>query len=135
MVRHSSRDVAEHYHLSSALMANVLKELARGNFLGSARGPRGGYFLEKDPKSIFLGQLVEFLEGPLHLASCVEESDLACQASQVCTIKRNVFKIHHQIRDILYRHSVLDLCGIGEAGQGQSLPLAQRYPSARELQA
>ena len=72
--RFSARELAETYKLSKTLMANVLKALTRGELVHSVRGTKGGYELALDPKDIPVGRVVELLEGPLQLASCVGES-------------------------------------------------------------
>ncbi len=126
--RFSARELAETYHLSKTLMANCLKALARGELVRSVRGTKGGYELADAPSSISVGRVVELLEGPLQLASCIGQGPgdphLQCTVSRVCPVKHNVFKIHLKIRDVLYGHSIADLAQ-GAGLPGEALPVAR----------
>jgi Rrf2 family protein len=129
--RFSARHLAEAYALSRPLMANVLKELTKGELVRSLRGTKGGYELALDPKSITVGRVVELLEGPLQLATCVGDhtsatngDPLGCSVSSTCPVKHSVFKIHLKIRDVLYGHCIADLAG-GAALPGESLPVVR----------
>lgn len=125
--RFSTRELAESYHLSRPLLANVLKELARAGIVDSVRGTKGGYELTEDPRSITVGRVVELLEGPLQLANCIgatPSDHLQCNVSRVCPVKHSVFKIHLMIRDVLYGHCIADLAR-GAGLPGASLPIAR----------
>ncbi len=129
--RYSARGVADAYHLSNTLMANVLKRLAKAELVRSARGTKGGYELSEDPKAIPVGRVVELLEGPLKLAECVhpeEDSGLECAVSGICPVKKNVFQLHLKIRDLLYGQSIADLVGDPRAG---ALPMAAPQPHSK----
>ncbi|MGE0707847.1 MAG: Rrf2 family transcriptional regulator [Planctomycetota bacterium] len=117
--RASARELAEGYHLSRPLMANVLKELVRAELVRSVRGTKGGYELAVDAAELPVGRVVETLEGPLQIASCVGHpgpsaaasagDEACCSAVRVCPVKHSVFKIHVRIRDVLYATSIGDL--------------------------
>ncbi len=125
--RFSARELAGAYHLSHTLMANCLKALARGELVRSVRGTKGGYELADSPRAISVGRVVELLEGPLQLATCIGQQPrdhLQCTVSRVCPVKNNVFKIHLKIRDVLYGHSIADLAQ-GAGRSGEALPVAR----------
>jgi len=129
--RINSRELAEGYSLSRPLMANVLKALAKGELVCSVRGTKGGYELACEPSAIAVGRVVEFLEGPLQLATCITddagddlEDHLTCSVSRVCPVKHSVFKIHLKIRDVLYAYSIADLAGGAAPPSGSALPMA-----------
>jgi Rrf2 family cysteine metabolism transcriptional repressor len=129
--RYSARGVAEAYKLSRPLMANVLKDLTRGGLVRSVRGTKGGYELLLDADTLPVGRVVELLEGPLQIAACVGEGpcasetieDPSCAASAVCPVKNSVFKIHVQIRDVLYAKTIGDLA---RGSARVALPVVQR---------
>ncbi|RMG11637.1 MAG: Rrf2 family transcriptional regulator [Planctomycetota bacterium] len=125
--RFSARGLAEAYHLSKPLMANVLKALVPEGLVRSVRGTKGGYELVADPAKVTVGRLVELLEGPLQLADCVGQGaldPLACQVTRVCPVKHSVFKIHLRIRDVLYGQSIADLAR-DASRPGESLPVVR----------
>lgn len=123
--RYSARGLADQYHLSQTLMANVLKRLGKENLVRSSRGTKGGYELAEDARRIPVGRVVELLEGPLKLAECVHPGEVAeeleCAVSSICPVKKNVFQLHLKIRDLLYGQSIADLAGTRASS---ALPLA-----------
>jgi Rrf2 family protein len=128
--RFSARGLAERYELSQGLLANVLKVLARGELLDSVRGTKGGYQLAEDPQTLYVGRVVELLEGPLRIADCVgrgPHDHLHCSVSRVCPVKKSVFKIHLAIRDVLYGMTVAELAQ-GAQRPGGALPIARSVP-------
>lgn len=127
--RFSARELAETYHLSKTLMANCLKILGRSDLLQSSRGTKGGYALACDPDQVTVGLIVELLDSPLQLADCMggPGHELGCEVSRVCPVKKSVFKIQLQIRDVLYGTSIADLAR--EARQpGAALPVVASSP-------
>ena len=126
--RYSARGLAEAYELSRPLMANVLKDLARGGIVNSVRGTKGGYELAHAPESISVGRLVEMLEGPLQLAQCVGDNELGCKTSAACPVKHSVFRIQHEVRDVLYGHTIASLC----EASGQAVARTTPLPTAKK---
>ena len=125
--RFSARELAETYHLSRPLMANVLKALSKEELVRSIRGTKGGYELALDPATLPVGRVVELLEGPLQIATCVGEDPHGhcCAASDVCPIRHSVFRIHVRIRDVPYASTIADLA---QGGSRASLPVVVSTP-------
>ena len=93
----------------------------------SVRGTKGGYALTGDPKDLTVGWVVELLEGPLQLATCVGQTptdEHQCDISRVCPVKHSVFKIHLEIREVLYGQTIADLARAAGL-PGDSLPVAR----------
>jgi Rrf2 family protein len=133
--RFSARELAGTYHLSQTLLANCLKALARAELVRSVRGTKGGYELAEAPRAIAVGRVVELLEGPLQLATCIGQQPrdhLQCSVSRVCPVKHNVFRIHLQIRDVLYGQTIADLAQ-GAGRTGEALPVARSTQRAGEV--
>ncbi len=51
-------------------VAKVMQKLAKDGFLGSHRGPAGGFFLVKSPKEIRLIDIYEAIDGKLVVTKC-----------------------------------------------------------------
>lgn len=64
----------------------LLGALRRSGLIGSVRGSKGGYLLAKNPEEITVAHIIESVEGPLTLSSCVIDAD-ACENSGVCSLK------------------------------------------------
>jgi Rrf2 family protein len=140
--RPSVREVAEAYHMSQPLLANVMKDLARLGFVRSVRGTKGGYELAVAPEGLSVGRVVEALEGPLRLTECSNDADHAssgepgasgdhdssCALLGSCLIKRSVWIIHAKIRDALYGVTIADLAR--QAGPAVRVRPSQRLPLA-----
>jgi Rrf2 family protein len=86
--RHSARDIATQYNVPVALLMNVLKQLAQANLIQSSRGPRGGYALAKSADDISIVDIIQAIEGPLHLVICasVYNNDRPADSKKSCDI-------------------------------------------------
>ncbi len=73
--------------LPEPTVAKVLKLLARGGVITSARGVNGGYRLSHEPDNITMAAVIVALEGPVMLTSCVEGGDECCARSKDCSMK------------------------------------------------
>lgn len=51
-------------------IAKVLQKLVKDGFLGSTRGPAGGFYLIDKPENITLLQVYESVEGKIVISSC-----------------------------------------------------------------
>ncbi|NQU33973.1 MAG: Rrf2 family transcriptional regulator [Bacteroidetes bacterium] len=51
-------------------IAKVLQKLVKDGFLGSTRGPSGGFYLIDNPEDITLLQLYESIEGKIVVSKC-----------------------------------------------------------------
>ncbi len=63
-------DVAEKIDSSKHHVAKVLQRLVKAGFLGSHRGPGGGFFLKKPARDISLLEIYETIEGKIVITDC-----------------------------------------------------------------
>lgn len=49
----------------------ILGELKRGGFVESRRGSEGGYLLVRTPRTLTIGEIIRFVEGPIGPVECV----------------------------------------------------------------
>ncbi|MGH7144463.1 MAG: RrF2 family transcriptional regulator [Planctomycetota bacterium] len=70
----SARCLAERYHLSPSLVANLLKLLVRAGLVQSIRGKSGGYVLARAQESITLADVISRIDGPYSLVDCLDSS-------------------------------------------------------------
>jgi Rrf2 family protein len=66
----SARGLAIRLNLPLPVLRNVLKQLSQGGLINSSRGQHGGYQLARPADRITLVDLIEAIEGPLHLVMC-----------------------------------------------------------------
>jgi len=104
----SARTIAVTYHLSTQMLANVLKLLASSGILHSKRGVTGGYTLGKDPSEIYIGTVIDIIEGPFHISDCANVA-ATCDAEAHCPAKLPMIMIHQKIKDFVDNLSLKDI--------------------------
>ena len=63
-------DIAEKIDSSKHHVAKVLQRLVKAGFLGSHRGPGGGFYLRMDPEKVSLLDIYETIEGKIEVTQC-----------------------------------------------------------------
>jgi Rrf2 family transcriptional regulator, cysteine metabolism repressor len=97
----TAREMADQYSIPGELLGKVLQLLAKARLIESVQGSKGGYRLVQPVEKITLGQIVEAVEGPVHLASC--QSDPACcEQYSNCNIKQPVLEVQRRMMDYMY---------------------------------
>jgi Rrf2 family nitric oxide-sensitive transcriptional repressor len=79
-------EIAQLYGVSAHHIAKVVNQLARLSYVRSVRGIGGGVELAREPSAIRLGEIVEALEGNMHLLDCVATDDI-CAIQTFCPLK------------------------------------------------
>lgn len=84
----SIEEVAGKYALSKNHVAKVVNRLVHIGHLRARRGPRGGVWLGRDPKTIRLGALVRLTENDSPLVECFAAKTNRCRLTPSCRLKR-----------------------------------------------
>ena len=84
--RTTAAQIADVYGISVHHMAKVANQLTRLGYVRSIRGIGGGIELAKRPEDITLGEVIEALEGNMHLLECVSTQDV-CSIQSFCKLK------------------------------------------------
>ena len=95
--RQTVSSVAEFFQISETHVGKVVHQLARLGYVRSIRGIGGGLELAKSPEAISIGEVVQAVEGNVHLLECIGMED-------VCVIQR-----HCKLRKILDRAERIQL--------------------------
>ena len=115
----SARDLADELKLPLPVLRNILKLLTSHGLLVSSRGPSGGYRLARPARKITLVQVIEVIEGPIHLVRCCSTShdeEPQCQLVDSCLIKGNVRRVHESLIEFLNRVTLAQLAPGVNAG-------------------
>lgn len=105
------REVAEAEGIPEKFLEAILVDMKRARIVESVRGAKGGYRLARRPSSIFLGEVIRLVDGPL-----APLGDAATLRRLVATDKRRscLYKVFLDVRDsasrILDHTSLDDLC-------------------------
>jgi Rrf2 family protein len=83
----SINSIAEAEAIPREFLAKILKDLTRGGLLVSFQGVTGGYRLSKNPKDITFLNVIETIDGPIHLNLCTEQDSCPCERYEECDMR------------------------------------------------
>lgn len=89
-------DVADFFRIPAPNVAKVVNQLSRLGYIRSLRGIGGGIELARSIETITIGEIVEMLEGSMHLLECVG-TDNVCVIQTHCKL-RNVLARAEQVQ-------------------------------------
>jgi len=99
------QDLSSTLHLPREFLAKILKILADGGLVRSARGAHGGYQLARPAGDISFLEVIEAAEGPVQLNVCLDHKD-RCDVSSNCTMY-HVWKAGQDRMLEVYRRTTL----------------------------
>ena len=115
----SAREISEMFGVPTALLMNILKELAAAGYVDSVRGAHGGYRLGRDLGSVSVADLIGVLEGPIRLAECLRhqagKSESICDLVDRCPIADPVHRVQRKLRDFLKNVKLAEMVEPAEA--------------------
>ena len=116
------KDISKRQRISPRYLEQIFQRLKKAGILGSKRGPKGGYFLLKDPKDITLYQIITCTEGPIELVFCVGEDEHGnkcrldmCDMGEQCVASPLWKEMGEQLAVIFRSTTIQDLCKRAEA--------------------
>jgi len=68
-----AKDIARRQSIPLRYLEQIFQDLKRAGLVESKRGPRGGYYLKREPADIPVGDVVRALQGPIEEMFAVEE--------------------------------------------------------------
>ncbi len=106
-------DIAKRQKVPKKFLELILLDLKRSGLVRSFRGRHGGYVLARPADTIFFGQIIRLMDGPLAAIPCASLTAYRrcadCQDESSCAIRR----VFRQVRDataaILDRTSLADV--------------------------
>lgn len=105
-------DIAESERIPKKFLETILLELKKHGYLQSKKGKAGGYWLIKEPETIYLGHVIRIFEGPLAPIPCVSKRYYSpcedCVDETTCEIRRVMLEVKNAINTILDKTSVAD---------------------------
>ena len=101
MVRVSAAQLAEETGLPPATVQKLVSKLSAAGLLRASRGAGGGLKLARPAAAISLADIVEAVEGPIALTSCVEQGRHDCRMEVVCTVRPHWGAVNDAVRGAL----------------------------------
>ena len=83
--RAATSRIAEEQKIPPSFLAKIISQLSIAGLIYTARGANGGVTLAKDPQAISLLDVVEAIDGPIHLNECTHDPDV-CSFGNNCPI-------------------------------------------------
>jgi Rrf2 family protein len=77
------KEVAERQEVSVAYLEQILNTLRKAGLILSVKGPGGGYLLSRGPAHISIGAVLNALEGPVAITSCLDPTE-GCSRVDTC---------------------------------------------------
>ena len=116
----SARELAEATGVPTAVLMNVLKELAAKGYVKSGRGAHGGYRIGCDVRRVTMADLIVALEGPIRLTECQggHQSPGAgvCGLVDRCPIADPVHRIQRKLSDFFRNLTLAEMAEPAPAG-------------------
>tara|TARA_Y100001949_G_scaffold76978_1_gene65173 strand:- start:238 stop:636 length:399 start_codon:yes stop_codon:yes gene_type:complete len=103
----STKDIAARYNIPQSLLAKVLQELSRQDFIEPIQGPKGGYKLKAKLDMITMTQFFEIMEGPLGLMDCYFDSN--CELLDSCNIRTPINQLNESMRTMFDNMTLSDV--------------------------
>ena len=98
--RLSREDLAAVSEVPVHFLGKILQMLARERLIDSHRGVTGGFSIRCDPERTTMLQVLEVVEGPLFLNSCVNPAQ-KCKRADWCAAHRLWAEAQHQVAVVL----------------------------------
>ncbi|MBC2664582.1 SUF system Fe-S cluster assembly regulator [Novosphingobium flavum] len=128
--RVSAAQLAEETGLPVPTVQKLVSRLAAAGLIRSSRGQGGGLKLSRPAAAITLADIVEAVEGPIAIASCVEQGKHDCSLEAGCMLRPHWPVVNQALRGALAQVSLVQL-----ASPYQHVPhLPMEHSPAVELQ-
>jgi len=98
----SAKDVADAFGIPPEALAKILQRLAKAGLLQSHHGINGGYVLARAAHTISAFEVIEAIDGPLFITSCITQRG-NCDQTDRCNIREPLRKVNESIEAVLKR--------------------------------
>jgi FeS assembly SUF system regulator len=120
-------EIAARTGIPAPTVQKLVSRLTGAGLLRSVRGAGGGLHLARPAAAISVADIVEAVEGPIELTSCVGvgEGRHECTLEQACSVKPHWPAVNHALRGAL---AAVTLAGLTEAPVPVPLPTTIPVP-------
>jgi Rrf2 family protein len=87
----------------------LMGRLASAGLLASARGTGGGFVLTRSAEGISLADIIEAVEGPIAMTTCVDASRHDCALERACLVRPHMGVVNGAVRGALQGVSLASL--------------------------
>ncbi len=115
------KEISERQDVSVPYLEQILNKLRRAGLIKSMKGPGGGYLLARRPDEISIASILNELEGPVAITSCLDP-DEGCSRVDGCVIHLLWKSLGVRIEAFLGTITLDDLIRVG-AGRHITTPI------------
>jgi FeS assembly SUF system regulator len=119
--RISAGEIAVRTGIPGPTVQKLVSRLTAAGLLRAVRGAGGGLHLARPAAAISVADIVEAVEGPIALTSCVGEGRHDCTLEQACSMKPHWPAVNDALRGAL---ASVTLAGLTEAPVKAPIPVA-----------
>lgn len=106
----SVNQLAEKQGISVAYLEQIIAALKKAGLVIAARGVNGGYTLSRPPEKIFVGEVLQALEGSTAILDCVGVDDSAeCTNACYCSARPLWIKLQQKIDEVLNTTTIKEM--------------------------
>jgi len=124
------KDISRRQGISPRYLEQIFQKLKKGGIVGSKRGPLGGYFLNKKPEEIAVGQIIRVTEGSLNPVFCLDPKDAEkgkpCDRRGECVTRIIWNEAGNKLKEYFDSITIKDLCAMAEK-MGLKKELGHRF--------
>jgi FeS assembly SUF system regulator len=107
--RLSAAVLADETHVPLPTAQKLMQRLAGAGLLISARGTGGGFSLSRPAGAISLADIIEAVEGPIALTTCVDDTRDDCALDHHCAVRPHWGIVNRAVRGALAEISLSQL--------------------------
>lgn len=109
--RVSAAQLAEETGLPAPTVQKLVSRLTSAGLLRSSRGAGGGLKLARPAAAITLADIIEAVEGPIALTTCIDQERESCSLDACCSVKPHWPVVNAAMRGALAGVSLTQLSG------------------------
>ncbi len=112
VARLNATSLAEETGLPLPTVQKLVSRLSAAGLIESARGTGGGFRLSRPAAAISLADIVEAIEGPIAMTSCVDGGRHDCCIEENCRVKPHWNAVNGAVKGALAGVSLASLSGV-----------------------
>jgi Rrf2 family protein len=102
------KDISARINVPKAYIAKLLQGLAKRKIISSAKGPKGGFYINPSNKNRTLMEVIEVIDGKQKIESCVLGLE-DCNEQKPCPIHSLIGPLKSKMIDLLESKTINDL--------------------------
>lgn len=108
----NARVIAEKIGVTERYLEQIFHMLRKAEILDTIRGPRGGYFLNKEASTLTIGEIIRAVEGEIIPVPCVYcKEECTCNIQDVCVTRglwRKLLEAIHEVIDNITLYELVE---------------------------